>query len=152
MTSIHTFEGKPVDEARSRNMRAIRAKDTLPELIVRKWLHQHGFRFRLHQYDLPGNPDIVMPKYAAAIQVRGCFWHSHKCRKGKIPLTRREYWEAKLRRNRERDITNDHLLAELGYRLFVIWECEIKDKVSFGRKMKHISRQIVRTRKSPIKQ
>ncbi|MCX6976062.1 MAG: very short patch repair endonuclease [Verrucomicrobia bacterium] len=131
-----------VTKARSQNMRAIRSKDTAPELRVRSWLHKSGFRFRLHQRNLPGTPDLVLSKHKVAIQVRGCFWHSHKCRKGKMPLTRREYWEPKLKRNRERDESNDKVLKGLGYRLYVVWECEIKNPSQLASRMQSVCTEI----------
>lgn len=112
-------------EARSRNMAAIRARNTKPEVIVRKFLHSRGFRFRLHTKGLPGKPDIVLPKHRTAIFVHGCFWHLHCCRNSVIPKTRPEWWKAKLEGNRERDRSNQLRLEELGWRVIVVWECEI---------------------------
>lgn len=112
-------------EARSRNMAAIRAGNTKPEIIVRKFLHSKGYRFRLHAKALPGKPDIVLPKHRTAIFVHGCFWHLHGCRNTVIPKTRTEWWTAKLEGNRDRDLRNQLRLEELGWRVIVVWECEI---------------------------
>lgn len=109
-------------------MSRIRSKDTKPELKVRSALHQMGFRYRLHRRDLPGCPDIVLPKYRTVIFVHGCFWHRHdSCRDGKIPETsREEYWEEKLEGNVRRDKRNLAALRKSGWRTLVIWECDVK--------------------------
>lgn len=110
---------------RSENMRHIRSKGTKPEITVRKIAHSMGYRFRLHVSDLPGKPDIVFPKLRKVIFVHGCFWHLHKkCREGRIPNSRREYWEPKLFGNVERDRKQIAELRKLGWRSLVIWECE----------------------------
>ena len=111
---------------RSEIMSRIRSTDTLPEMRVRKKLHGLGFRYRLHDASLPGKPDIVMPKHKAVVQVRGCFWHLHVCSAGRIPRSNKDYWESKLSRNRRRDECNDNELRRMGWRLFVIWECEVQ--------------------------
>lgn len=113
---------------RSENMRRIRSGDTAPELMVRRLLHGNGFRFRLHRRDLPGRPDIVLPRFRVAIFVHGCFWHQHSgCREGRLPGTRLEYWGPKLRRNVERDEAAYSALAAAGWRVQVVWECETVD-------------------------
>lgn len=112
-------------ETRSRNMAAIRAKDTKPELEVRRFLHSQGFRFRLHRKDLQGKPDLVLPKYKTAIFVHGCFWHLHGCKNTVIPKTRTEWWLAKLEGNRARDEKNRERLEQLGWQVITVWECEI---------------------------
>lgn len=115
-------------EARSRIMRAIRKKDTGPELAVRRALHRMGYRFRLHRRDLPGSPDIVLPRHGAVILVHGCFWHQHVgCRHGTVPRVRQDYWIPKLTRNVERDAQARAALEALGWRVLVLWECEIGD-------------------------
>lgn len=116
-------------EARSRIMRAIRAKDTAPELAVRRVLHAAGYRFRLHRRDLPGNPDIVLPKHRAIIFVHGCFWHQHPepgCRNAQVPRSNTAYWTPKLARTAERDREAAERLKAMGWRVLTIWECETK--------------------------
>ena len=118
-----------VPDARRRVMRAVRSKDTRPERCVRSLLHCEGYRFRLHRRDLPGTPDIVFPGRAAVIEVRGCFFHSHEgCPRATLPATRREWWAAKLRRNKERDHANEAAILRLGWRVLILWECELRDR------------------------
>lgn len=113
---------------RSRMMSGIRCKDTLPEIIVRKWLYSRGYRFRLHRKDLPGTPDIVLPKYHAAIFVHGCFWHQHPgCRYAAVPASRTAWWMEKFRQNRERDTHVAKRLEDMSWNVLIIWECEIKN-------------------------
>lgn len=112
--------------ARSKNMRAIRAKNTKPELIVRSCLHSAGFRFRLHRKDLPGKPDVVLPRHRVAILVHGCFWHGHACPLFKLPGTRTDFWLQKIRSNRHRDIRDTTLLVNQGWRVLTVWECALK--------------------------
>lgn len=112
---------------RSENMRAIKSKNTKPEVIVRKLLHAMGYRFRLYKKELPGTPDIVLKKYKTAIFVNGCFWHRHQgCSRCTFPKTNTEYWENKFNANIERDRKNYEKLKELGWNVFIIWECEVK--------------------------
>jgi DNA mismatch endonuclease, patch repair protein len=114
-------------EKRSAMMSGIRAKDTKPELIVRKALFASGFRFRLHNRKLPGSPDIVLAKRHVAIFVHGCFWHLHRnCKLSKIPATRTDFWTQKLTANATRDIKATDQLLALGWRVLVVWECHIK--------------------------
>lgn len=115
-------------EVRSRMMAGIRGKDTRPELLIRKGLHAAGFRFRLHAKDLPGHPDIVLPKHRAVILVSGCFWHGHDCHLFRMPGTRREFWEAKIRRNTERDAEVRSALSALGWRHMSIMECALRGR------------------------
>ena len=118
-----------VSEQRSMNMSAIKSKNTKPEIKVRKVLHSMGYRFRLHRKDLPGSPDIVLPKYKTVIFVHGCFWHRHKnCKYASTPKTRQEFWEAKFRENINRDKLNQENLSSKGWKIIIVWECEIKDK------------------------
>lgn len=113
-------------EKRSQVMRRVRSKNTKPEIRVRSALHRMGYRFRLHRKDLPGNPDVVLPKRRTAIFVHGCFWHQHPgCRKATIPKNNRPYWERKLGRNVERDRKARADLLEMGWRVVTLWECEI---------------------------
>ena len=113
---------------RSRNMRAIKNKNTKPEMLIRKALHREGFRYKLHQTDLPGKPDLVFPKYHAVIQVHGCFWHAHGCHLSKIPDTDEARWRAKLESNKERDTRNRNKLLTMGWRVCEVWECSLKGK------------------------
>lgn len=114
-------------EKRSSVMRAVRGKNTSPELKVRKALTGLGLRYRLHRKDLPGAPDIVMPGRRLAIFVHGCFWHGHDCQRGaRVPKANRDYWLAKVGRNRDRDARNLTALAALDWTVSVLWECELK--------------------------
>ena len=130
-------------EQRSRNMSAIRGRDTTPELRVRRALHALGYRYRLHRRDLPGKPDLVLAKYPAAIFVHGCFWHMHTCHYGEPkPATNARFWEEKRQGNVERDQRNRQALAAAGWRVFVIWECETRDSVRLARAVDAISREL----------
>ena len=114
-------------ETRSRMMSAIRGKDTRPELIVRRFLHRKGYRYRLHRRNLPGRPDIILPKHRVVILVHGCFWLSHDgCFYATSPATRKEFWREKLAGNRDRDLRQQEELNRLGWRVVVIWECGIR--------------------------
>ena len=115
-----------MDEVRRRNMRAIRGKDTRPELIVRRMLHGAGLRYRLHAKDLPGKPDLVIRKYKLAIFIQGCFWHWHGCELFRIPKTRTDWWIEKLSRNRDRDERDLSVLLSMGWNVVWIWECHLK--------------------------
>lgn len=111
-------------------MKKIKDKNTKPEKILRSALFRKGYRFRIHRKDLPGNPDIVFPKYKTAVFVHGCFWHFHEdCREGRIPSTNTEFWNNKLSKNIERDKRNINALEEAGWRVLVIWECEIEKNI-----------------------
>ena len=110
-------------------MARVKNKNTAPELIVRKTLHRLGYRFRLHRRDLPGNPDIVLPRWHTVIFVNGCFWHGHDCPRGKRPVSHAEFWNEKLDQNIERDNKNIRLLQENGWRILVLWECQTKNIV-----------------------
>lgn len=109
-------------------MAAIRAKNTRPEIAVRRFLHRAGYRFRLHRADLPGRPDIVLPKHRVAVFVHGCFWHWHGCQFSVWPKTRAAFWRNKLLGNVERDRRHMAELKKLGWRAIVIWECELTPK------------------------
>jgi DNA mismatch endonuclease (patch repair protein) len=114
-------------EQRSRNMAAIRSANTKPEVRVRSALHALGFRFRLHRRDLPGCPDIVLPKHRTVIFVHGCFWHCHRCKYGSVvPATRADFWANKRAGNVARDRRNATALRKLGWRVLVLWECEVR--------------------------
>jgi DNA mismatch endonuclease (patch repair protein) len=114
-------------ERRSWNMSRIRGRNTGPELRLRSLLHREGFRFRLHAKQLPGSPDIVLPKYRTVIFVHGCFWHRHPgCRNATMPSTRREFWREKFEGNVSRDLRNQAALEAAGWTVLTIWECELK--------------------------
>lgn len=118
-------------EVRSRIMSKIRSKDTTPEKTVRSYLHRKGFRFLLHRKDLPGNPDLVFPKYMTVVFIHGCFWHQHpdkNCPHTGIPLSNKKYWEPKLKRTTERDKKNLEAIKKAGWRVDVVWECEISEE------------------------
>ncbi|PZF73938.1 very short patch repair endonuclease [Taibaiella soli] len=112
-------------EKRSQIMGNISGKDTHPEVLVRKYLFAHGFRYRKNVKELPGKPDIVLSKFKTIILVHGCFWHGHTCKGGRLPKTRTEFWREKILKNKERDIKNKKDLQSLGWRVIVIWQCEL---------------------------
>ena len=121
---MSNFQTSPQRHA---NMAAIHGKDTKPEMVVRRYLWGHGFRYRLNHPRLPGKPDIVMRKYRTCIFVNGCFWHGHEgCRYYTIPKTNTEFWVNKVKRNKERDVKVQHELAAMGWHSITIWECELK--------------------------
>ncbi len=114
-------------EVRSYNMRQIKGKDTKPEMLVRKFLFSKGFRYRLHVKNLPGKPDIVLPKYKTVILVHGCFWHGHAgCKYYVVPKTRTEWWLHKINTNKRNDEKTIRLLKKNGWKIIVLWECELK--------------------------
>ncbi len=124
MADVHT------PEQRSFNMSRVRSKDTKPELMVRKFLHAHGFRYRLHDKKLPGKPDVVLPKYKTVIFVHGCFYHGHEgCRYFVVPKTRTDWWLDKINGNRRRDLTNNAKLIEANWRILTVFECELKPAI-----------------------
>lgn len=126
-----------VPAARRAVMRANKAKDTKPEVALRRMLHAMGYRFRLHRRDLPGTPDIVFPGRHKAIQVHGCFWHQHEgCRRANVPATRQEYWGPKLARNKERDQETQERLKALGWDVMTVWECEVADPHSAAERVR----------------
>ena len=110
-------------------MAAIKSKDTKPEIAVRKLLHSLGYRFRLHRKDLPGSPDIVLPKYKTVIFVHGCFWHRHEgCKYATNPKTRESFWNKKFEDNKKRDLEIKEKIKDIGWKSVIIWECEIKNE------------------------
>jgi DNA mismatch endonuclease (patch repair protein) len=116
-------------EKRSAVMRRVKGKDTSPEMTVRRLLTRMGVGYRLHRKDLPGKPDIAMPGRKLAIFVHGCFWHGHDCARGaRVPKANRDYWQAKVGRNRSRDIAHRAALEAMGWRVLVLWECGLKDE------------------------
>ena len=116
-------------EVRSKNMSHIRSTNSKPEEIVRKYLFSKGFRYRKNVRTLPGCPDIVLPKYHTVILVNGCFWHKHDCGRFVWPSSNTEYWIPKINRNVERDRQNHKKLIDMGWRVLIIWECELKKNV-----------------------
>ena len=117
---------------RSRMMSGIRGKNTAPELIIRSLLHRNGFRFSLHRKDLPGTPDIVMPSREIVVFVHGCFWHGHRCKIFKWPKTNAKFWREKISGNVARDRRSQSLLLQLGWRVVVFWECEVRRALRLG--------------------
>lgn len=113
-------------EQRQLNMRNIKGKDTKPEILLRCALHARGLRYRLHCRELPGSPDLVFPKYRAVVFVHGCFWHRHGCKYTSTPSTRRDFWEQKFLQNVKRDEKAVKELEQMGWRVFIVWECQIK--------------------------
>lgn len=131
MPDVHT------PEQRSRNMAAIRGKDTRPEMIVRRMVHRLGYRYRLHVRTLPGNPDLVFPRLRKLILVHGCFWHMHGCRYGRVtPRTRAEFWQTKRTGNVMRDRRTLRKLRHAGWDVLVVWECEVKDVFKLSNRLK----------------
>ena len=117
-------------EVRSRIMAAVKGKNTSPEIKVRKALHAVGFRFRLHRKDLPGKPDIVLPKYRVVVMVHGCLWHGHQCRRFRWPVANAEYWRSKIERNLARDAANLDALRDAHWTVKVVWDCQLKDGIA----------------------
>lgn len=129
-------------EQRSRLMSRVRQANTKPEMLVRSLLHRLGYRFRLHRKDLPGSPDIVLPKHRTAIFVHGCFWHRHAgCRKATTPKSNLDYWLKKFEENIERDSRKERELAALGWRVVTVWQCETdsRDKTELESVLRGIS-------------
>ncbi|WP_080420412.1 very short patch repair endonuclease [Burkholderia ubonensis] len=122
-------------EQRSRNMAAVRSSDTEPEIVVRKMLHMLGLRFRLHRRELPGTPDIVLPRHHTIVLVHGCFWHGHTCPRGKAPSSNIAFWLPKLARNKQRDAEQVSALRKLGWRVLIVWECETKRPQQLRRRL-----------------
>lgn len=124
------------EEKRSWNMSRIRGKDTKPELIVRSQIHAMSYRFRLHVKDLPGKPDILLPKYRTAIFIHGCFWHRHPgCKYAYTPKSRENFWAEKFRKNVERHENISRELDRLGWRVLIIWECEVSELPALGQRI-----------------
>ena len=122
-------------EQRRRIMQAVKTRDTGPELTVRRILFRLGYRYRLNARNLPGRPDIVLPRRMKVIFVHGCFWHGHGCRKGKAPKSRLDYWKPKLKTNRKRDATQLRALKVLGWSVLTVWQCETNDSEALGSKL-----------------
>ncbi len=121
---------KLTKEQRHRCMASIRSRDTKPEVLVRKFLFGRGFRYRLNHRRLPGHPDLVLRKYRTVIFVNGCFWHGHEgCKYFRLPKTNVEFWDNKIRRNQQRDIEEQRVLAKMGWHCITVWECQLKPSV-----------------------
>ncbi|MGD9664281.1 MAG: very short patch repair endonuclease [Novosphingobium sp.] len=132
---------KEPTELRSRTMRAVKSRNTSPEIALRRLLHGAGYRFRLHRKDLPGSPDVVLPGRKSVIFMHGCFWHGHDCARGaRQPKTNAGYWRAKISRNVERDAANITALHDAGWRVAVVWECELKDQITLVAKLNRFLR------------
>ena len=128
---------------RSFIMSRIRAKDTRPEIVVRKKLFESGLRYRIHVKDLPGTPDIAIKKYKIVVDVRGCFWHGHeKCRFSSKPKSNKSYWLEKIDRNKQRDRANLSELRKMGYQVFVVWECKTKEEGSLMSEIRKIEKYL----------
>ena len=115
-------------EERSEIMSRVKSKNSRPEIFVRSFLHRSGFRFRIHVKNLPGKPDIVLPKYKAVVFVNGCFWHGHSdssCKLARMPKSNTEFWQGKITKNHIRDVEKQAQLCKLGWRVFVVWECQL---------------------------
>jgi DNA mismatch endonuclease (patch repair protein) len=132
---------------RSKAMSAVRSKDTEIERTLRSQLHRQGFRFRKNVRELPGRPDVVLPKYRCVIFVNGCFWHQHKdCKRSKLPETRREFWAKKIGNNVERDRRQVSALRKDGWRVLLIWECELRDPRTQGRAIERLMTRLAKSR------
>lgn len=137
MTDIYS------SEKRSEIMSKVRGSDTKPEIYVRRFLFARGFRYRKNDKRFPGKPDIVLPKYRTIIFVHGCFWHGHKkCKAAALPSTNRKYWQEKIDKNRNRDNRNRLDLNRDGWKVYVVWECEIRNKKETETRLFHLLRQI----------
>ena len=124
-------------EQRSRIMRSVGTKDTGPEIIVRRLLHSEGYRFSLHRRDLPGSPDVVLPKHSKIIFVHGCFWHGHSCRRGARPKVNLGFWEQKLARNVARDRKVNQTLRAHGFRVLTVWQCALDNPDRLRERLAH---------------
>lgn len=122
----------PVSPTRSKNMAAIKGRDTKPEMTIRRGLHARGYRFRLHDRKIPGTPDIVFRKHAALIDIRSCFFHGHDCDLFQMPRTRQDFWSNKIASNRLRDQRNLEAQLELGWRVAIVWECSLRGRNKIG--------------------
>jgi len=136
-------------EQRRRTMKAVRSRDTKPEMVVRRFLHAKGLRYRLHGRDLPGSPDIVFPGKKLVVFVHGCFWHQHPgCPASSRPKTNTEYWDKKLDRNVERDFSVINILEQQGWSVKIVWECQIKNNMKLEKLASDIKSAPVKSAKS----
>lgn len=132
-----------IDAARSRTMRAVKSRDTKPEMIVRRLAHGMGYRYRLHYSPLPGKPDLAFPGRRAVVFVHGCFWHGHSCKRGaRLPRANAAYWTAKIAGNVARDTQHLRRLRRAGWRSLVIWECELKDPTRLAARLKRFLEKV----------
>ncbi|MDE2899500.1 MAG: very short patch repair endonuclease [Chloroflexota bacterium] len=130
MTDSAPTADKVTKAKRSWIMSRVHSKRTSPEIATAKALHAAGFRFRLHRKDLPGKPDIVLPKYRVAVMVHGCLWHGHQCKRFRWPVANADYWRAKIERNVARDATNTEALRDAGWTVKVVWDCQLKEGIA----------------------
>ena len=129
------YEG--VSRATRSRMQAVRGRDTDPEMRVLRALHALGYRFRLHRKDLPGTPDVVLPRHRKIVLVHGCFWHGHEhCKRATVPVNNAETWRAKIRGNQNRDSRNLTALRELGWDVLIVWECEVRDSARLTNRLR----------------
>jgi len=132
-----------VDPERSRIMRAVKSRDTAPEMTVRRLVYSMGYRYRLHRKDLPGKPDLTFQSRHKVIFIHGCFWHGHDCKRGaRVPKNNREYWETKITRNMERDSRHDEVLRREGWRILIVWECQIKEQAALVERIRRFLDEI----------
>ena len=128
---------------RSEIMSKISGTETKPEIFVRKYLFNQGFRYRKNDKKLPGKPDVVLPKYKTVVFVHGCFWHGHNCKAGKLPETKKQFWIKKIGDTSERDKRNQTELKALGWNVLVVWQCELKNKELRERRLNQLSKEIL---------
>jgi DNA mismatch endonuclease (patch repair protein) len=125
------------DPKRSSTMRAVKSRNTKPEMIVRRMVHAMGKRYRLHRHDLPGKPDLTFPRLKKIVFVHGCFWHGHDCKRGdRHPKENADYWTNKIKRNQERDATAQTALHSMGWDVLVVWECQLKNREDINEKLR----------------
>ena len=130
-------------EKRSSIMSRVKSKNTKPEILVRKFLFSKGIRFRIHDRKLPGNPDIVLKRFSTVIFVNGCFWHGHKCKLSKLPLSNVDFWKQKINKNILKDYTNELALTQMGYNVIRIWGCELRNKTTSELSLKELYDKIL---------
>lgn len=140
---VHQLVDTLSPKDRSERMSRIRGADTGPEWVVRRHLHAVGLRFRLHVKGLPGQPDLVLPKRRVVVFVHGCFWHGHRCQRGRIPGTRADFWRQKFETNKKRDAKNERALRRAGWRVLTVWECSISTPAKANRRLDTLVRIIL---------
>lgn len=130
-------------------MSKISGKNTKPEMTLRKLLHGLGYRYSLHRKDLPGNPDMILTKYRTAVFINGCFWHGHKnCKASKLPTTRQKFWEKKISDNVDRDKKNTKKLKSMGWKVIIVWQCQLRNQILQEKTIKRITKEINKNGKS----